>query len=161
MQPLDLFGLRVGILTVALRCGSGTGKRQWICYCDCGEVIVATASSLAHGTPRSCGCARAGMISRSKIRHGHAMGIRTPEYRAWKAMRQRCNDANGKSYRYYGGRGIRVCQRWDSYQAFLADMGKKPDGFTLDRINPNGNYEPSNCRWASWTVQRHNRRKPS
>lgn len=80
----------------------------------------------------------------------------TPEYASWKAMRNRCNYKGNKSYSYYGGRGITVCERWDSFVNFLADMGSKPEGYTLDRIDVNGNYEPSNCRWASKSQQLRN-----
>ena len=86
-----------------------------------------------------------------------------PEYTAWQAMRARCRDKKRSGYSYYGGRGIKVCERWDSYESFLADMGPKPTPqHTLDRIDPNKNYEPSNCRWATWEEQgRNHRPKPN
>ena len=95
-----------------------------------------------------------------RLRHGHAHeGRKTPEYNAWRNMKIRCYDENHDSFEYYGGRGIQVCDRWlDDFAHFLADMGLRPDGCSLDRIDPDGNYEPSNCRWATVGEQARNKR---
>jgi hypothetical protein len=96
-------------------------------------------------------------------RHGHASNKlgRSPEYSTWHAMVRRCTNPRCDSYPHYGGRGIRVCERWQSsFEAFLADMGPRPAGTTIDRIDVNGNYEPSNCRWADNKTQRTNQRRP-
>jgi len=84
----------------------------------------------------------------------------TPAYWAWVGMKQRCSNPNHQKYKYYGGRGISVCERWvKSFNAFVEDMGERPKGLTIDRINPDGNYEPSNCRWATWSEQNLNKSK--
>ena len=94
------------------------------------------------------------------MRHGHAKyNARTPTYRTWQNMVQRCTNQNHTHWEYYGGRGITVCERWLTFDKFLEDMGSKPEGLTLDRINNDGNYELSNCRWATRSEQNFNRRR--
>lgn len=105
---------------------------------------------------KSCPCSRSYV---SNLKHGESsQKIRTPEYNAWRLMRQRCNDKNNKHYSSYGGRGISVCERWNDYSNFIVDMGRRPDGMSLDRIDPDGNYTPENCRWAENIVQQRNKR---
>lgn len=96
-------------------------------------------------------------VSAAKTRHGHA-GMRSQTYNSWAGMLNRCTNPNATRWNYYGGRGITVCVRWRDFENFLKDMGTRPEGHTLDRIDPNGNYEPGNCRWATWHDQRVNRR---
>lgn len=129
----------------------------WRCACDCGAALVVKKAYLISGDTASCGCLRREKAAALKKSHGKAHSGST--YDIWVLMRQRCNNPNANGFRYYGGRGIAVCQRWDSFEAFLHDMGERPPGLTLDRINPDGNYEPGNCRWATWETQNRNKRK--
>jgi hypothetical protein len=105
--------------------------------------------------PKDCGCLKKKKKKRRKTRHGYTG---TPTYRSWACMCQRCTNPNNDCYPWYGGRGIKVCKRWLTFKNFLADMGERPAGATLDRIDVNGNYEKNNCRWASAAVQARNKR---
>ena len=132
--------------------------------CDCGAARVVQLSHLRAGSTKSCGCLRKqlaprrGQTSRYKNQHGHAGDGGSPTYLSWYAMKQRCFNQNHENFPYYGGRGITVCEPWLRFENFLADMGERPGGKTLDRINPDGIYEPDNCRWATPKEQAGNRR---
>ncbi len=120
------------------------GIRRVSCLCDCGNTTVVTYSSVKSGNTKSCGC----MSSRVAARPTQYYG--TPTYAAWLAMKARCTCKKSEGWKYYGGKGICVCERWNhSFLNFLEDMGDRPQGFELDRIDSNGNYEPGNCRWVS------------
>lgn len=137
------------------------GNKRWLCRCECGTFKVVFAQVLKNGGTKSCGCYIRELSRNRLLRHGHTThGNRSQIYDAWQSMRSRCNNPKNKAYRNYGGRGIAVCERWNSsFLDFVADMGEPPSAnLSLDRINNNGNYEPENCRWATWTQQRHNRR---
>lgn len=126
----------------------GGGEIYWKCRCICGLERMVRASGLAGGRSTNCGCQR-----------GEHRMTKSKTYKSWDSMRQRCNNPNAPDYKRYGGRGIQVCERWnESFQNFLADMGVRPDGLTLDRRDNSKNYEPDNCRWATPTEQQQNKR---
>lgn len=152
-------GQVVGRLTVLERKGTNRhGHPVWLCRCECGVEKRLTSCNLSGSRPvRSCGCLRRDFGKQGT--HGHTLnGKRSPTYNSWRSMRRRCNSPNYRQYNLYGGRGITICPRWDSFENFLADMGERPEGTSLDRIDHDGNYEPSNCRWATPKEQAANRR---
>ncbi len=160
---LDLSGEQVGRLVVTTRWRRCKNKRreiQWLCHCSCGRKTWVFTVNLRRLHTLSCGCFLADLTAKRSTTHGHTRGrTKSPEYRSWRAMIQRCTNPTNNRYSNYGGRGITVCPRWrDSFEHFLSDMGLRPNGQTLDRLNSDGNYEPGNCRWATASEQNRNRR---
>lgn len=159
----DLTGKRFGRLTVisvshSRKCPNFKGTvLYWKCMCDCGNEAIVPGASLRTGDAKSCGCYQKDRCIETSTTHGLR---HTTEFNIWNAMKQRCQNPNNHAYERYGGRGISVCRSWaESFEQFYADMGPRPVGLSIDRINNDGNYEPSNCRWATAKEQARNKRR--
>jgi hypothetical protein len=152
-----MLGKRFTRLLVVASAGVKDEKRQWLCLCDCGTETTVITKRLNSGHTRSCGCLKRELHAakcRSRATHGMT---KSRTYKSWQAMKERCLNPRATRYPQYGAKGVSVCQRWLTFENFLADLGERPAGMTLDRINNARGYEPENCRWATYATQTANR----
>lgn len=141
MRPLDLVGKKFNRLTVVSKAEKRRNLSYWHCVCDCGTKTVVHGSSLKNGTTKSCGC----LLSEVKTTHGMS---RSSAYRLWWALVGRCTNPNNTGFKYNGNRGIKVCDSWLNFENFYEDMGDRPEGYGLGRLDPDKGYSPDNCRWV-------------
>lgn len=160
-EILNIAGQRFGRLVAQERVSRGSARPGWQCVCDCGNTKIVDLAHLRSGRIKSCGCLRVEVSATRMTTHGHTVGGKmSPEYVTYVGMKDRCSNPNHKDYKYYGGKGIRVCDEWvNDFQAFFDHIGPRPvPHMSVDRIDTNGDYKPGNVRWATSSDQMKNRR---
>lgn len=160
MKAIDISGQTFGRWTVLSRVeNTNKGQAQFLCRCECGAERVMQSILLRRAVSRSCGCLKNEVTLQRSTKHGHAnAGKISPTYWSWAGMIARCTNPKHRNFSTYGGRGIKVHKSWLTFTGFLADMGEKPAGTSLDRIDNNKSYTPKNCRWATPKTQARNKR---
>lgn len=157
MRHLNVLGRVFGKLTVIAYEGQFKGGARWRCRCECGQERINKVGHLTTGAVISCGCYAKRLTKSGVLRRTHGKS-RSFTYNVWCKMKERCSNPKLKCWENYGGRGIKVCDRWMKFENFLEDMGEGPTWMSIDRINNDGNYEPGNCWWATPKQQRANQR---
>jgi hypothetical protein len=155
LEPGDVFTRLTLVRKVHIY---GNSNISWVVKCICGKVRTVQQSNLREGRTKSCGCLHSETSRETGLRNRRHGQTRTPTWRTWQSILTRCLNPNSKDYKRYGARGIRICRRWLKFENFLADMGERPPGRSIDRFpNQKGNYKPGNCRWATTKQQGNNR----
>lgn len=155
MRPrFDLSGQQFGRLTALRPSEKNDGRKAWVCLCQCGQETEIRGANLRSGKTMSCGCLKSENLA-AGLGKRHGM-YRTKTHKTWSSMIERCTQRGNPAYHRYGARGIIVCDRWMQFENFLADMGHRPEGTSLDRIDNDKGYEPGNCRWATSMQQQNN-----
>ena len=159
MKSINLLNKTFGRWFVMSRAdNTSNGQSQWLCRCECDKKKILKSIVLRRGISKSCGCLKSELNIVRSTKHNHSSStFISPTYHSWAGMKARCNNPNHKSYKNYGGRGITVCEKWKTFSSFLTDMGIKPEGKSLDRIDNNGNYCPKNCKWSTALEQANNK----
>lgn len=159
MKRKDIIGLKFGRLTVISYSHTNSdNKACYNCVCDCGNEKIASGKSMRFGKTMSCGCLKNELDRTRNLKHGYCVGKKTPEYYIWRSIIERCENKNNKSYKFYGAKGITICDEWRrNFSTFINDMGPKPNGFSIERLDCKSGYSKENCIWADKYQQANNR----
>lgn len=154
MNKTKMINKKFGRLAVIEEAGIDKSRHAlWKCECDCGKIRIIEGNKLRSGHTKSCGCLKKELVLEAVTTHGMC---KTPTYKTWQSMKWRCSNPNCPDYHYYGGKGITVCKRWLNFENFFTDMGERPEGLTIERVDSNHGYYKANCKWATYTEQSRN-----
>lgn len=155
-QQVEMVGVRFGRLVAISEAGKGSNGFKYLFKCDCGNEKIISGPIVRSGKASSCGCLRSERTAKKNLTHGK---VDTPEYQSWQAMKNRCLNPNQSAYKNYGGRGITICDKWIEFAGFAEDMGERPEGCSLERIDNSKGYSKDNCVWATIKSQNRNTRQ--